>query len=273
MSTKSNFEEALAKFIAIPTIAYDRDANISAIAFLKSILNSLNFEITIEGESPYFQPVIVAKYKNKKTNRKVVLYGHYDVEKIKEEEKWDTPPFQLTEKNGRYYGRGIADNKGILIARLFALKEMFESGEELPNILWIIQGEEEIEGKTPFEVIPKQYLDFGAKFYLEETGMYKDEMPLILFLPKIEKHPEFLDDLNQSVYKGQASFENRKLNKFSECPFLINIPEDSYYLAFGPNDSFCNIHKENESLDIEKLINHQKTFKEFIRWIYTYNYT
>lgn len=98
MSTKSNFEEALAKFIAIPTIAHDRDANISGIAFLKSILNSLNFETTIEGESPYFQPVIVAKYKNKKTNRKVVLYGHYDVEKIKEEEKWDTPPFQLTEK-------------------------------------------------------------------------------------------------------------------------------------------------------------------------------
>jgi len=231
--------------------------------------------------------LIIVPYKYNSKNKENNLYRNIAIRALKEL-KQDFIDYTIDDNRRLDYltnqvrivsfhsSRGLESNFSIVLGfeelRLFALKEMFESGEELPNILWIIQGEEEIEGKTPFEVIPKQYLDFGAKIYLEETGMYKDEMPLILFLPKNEKHPEFLDDLNQSIYMGQASFENRKLNKFSECPFLINIPEDSYYLAFGPNDSMCNIHKENESLDKQKLINHQKTFKEFIHWIYTNNY-
>ena len=211
--------------------------------------------------------LIIIPYKYNSKNKENNIYRNIAIRALKEL-KQDFIDYTIDDNRRLDYltnqvrivsfhsSRGLESNFSIVLGfeelRLFALKEMFESGEELPNILWIIQGEEEIEGKTPFEVIPKQYLDFGAKIYLEETGMYKDEMPLILFLPKNEKHPEFLDDLNQSIYMGQASFENRKLNKFSECPFLINIPEDSYYLAFGPNDSMCNIHKENESLDKQK---------------------
>ena len=60
-----------------------------------------------------------------------MLYGHYDVEKIKGWEKWNTPPFELVEMDGRFYCRGIADNKGILLMRLLAIKEMFEAGEEI----------------------------------------------------------------------------------------------------------------------------------------------
>lgn len=263
---ENNFQNALAEFLAIPTIAGDKEANQRGIDFVKQILCLSGFEVTTEGQSLNHQPVIVAKFTNSKSDKKVVLYGHYDIEKIKDWEKWDTPPFELTENNGRLYCRGIADNKGILLVRLYALKEMFESREELPNILWIIQGEEEIEGRTPFEVIPKHYADFGAKLYLEETGMFRDDKPLILFLPQTERQPEFMSELNNIIYSGNAIIENRKLNKFSECPFLINIPKDGYYISFGPNDGLCNIHKDNESIDKTKLVEHKEVFKKFIRW-------
>ena len=49
---------------------------------------------------------------------------------------------------------------------------MFEAGEQLPNILWVIQGEEEVGGQTPFDVIPKHFLAFNAKIYLA-AGKYK----------------------------------------------------------------------------------------------------
>lgn len=267
MYTNNNFELALADFISIQTVANDKDANSKGISFITNFLKPLGFVVTIEGESPFYQPVIVAKYNNSKSDKKVVLYGHYDVEKIKDTENWSTLPFELTEKQERYFCRGIADNKGVLMARLFAIKEMIESNEELPNILWIIQGEEEIEGKTPFEVIPKHYKDFGSKLYIEETGMYKDGKPLILYLPKTEKQPQFLNDLNEAIYMGEASFENRKLNKYSECPFLINIPEDGFYIAFGSNDGQCNIHQENESINKQKLKDHIQVFKKFMRWV------
>jgi len=267
MNVKNNFLNTLAEFIAIPTIANNKEENQIAIDFVKQILSPLGFKITTEGESQYHQPVIVAKFTNSKSDKKVVLYGHYDVEKIKDWEKWNTPPFKLTENNGRIYCRGIADNKGILLARLYAIKEMFEASEEIPNILWIIQGEEEIEGKTPFEVIPKHYLEFGAKLYLEETGMFRDGTPLILHLSQTEENPEFLNELNNAIYSGKAILENRKLNKFNECPFLVNIPKDGHYIAFGPNDGLCNIHKDNESLDKTTLEDHIEVFKKFIRWV------
>lgn len=257
----------LKEFIAIPTIANNKEANQLGIEFVVQILKSLGFNSTIEGESPYHQPVIVAQYVNVHSDKKVVLYGHYDVEKIKEWEKWDTNPFELTQKEGRYYGRGIADNKGILLTRLLAVKEMFEAGEQLPNILWVIQGEEEVGGQTPFDVIPKHFLAFNAKIYLEETGMYKNGKPIIFYLPKSETKPLFLDSLNAAIYSSNASFENRNLNKFSECPFLRNIPEDGYYIGFGPNDALSNIHKDNESLDILNLENHKTAFKKFLIWI------
>lgn len=263
---ENNFQNALAEFLAIPTIAGDKEANQRGIDFVKQILSLSGFEVTTEGQSLHHQPVIVAKFTNSNSDKKVVLYGHYDIEKIKDWEKWVTLPFELTENNGRLYCRGIADNKGILLVRLYALKEMFESSEEIPNILWIIQGEEEIEGRTPFEVIPKHYADFGAKLYLEETGMFRDGKPLILFLPQTEKQPEFMNELNNNIYSGNAIIENRKLNKFSECPFLINIPKDGYYISFGPNDGLCNIHKDNESIDKTKLDEHKEVFKKFIRW-------
>lgn len=75
--------EKLKDFIAIPTIANDKEANQLGIEFVRNILEPLGFEFKTEGGSPYHQPVIVAKYTNVKSDKKVVLYSHYDVEKIK----------------------------------------------------------------------------------------------------------------------------------------------------------------------------------------------
>jgi cysteinylglycine-S-conjugate dipeptidase len=258
----------LEAFIAIPTIANDLTSNELGINFVKQFLKPIGFKVTTEGESPYHQPVIVAKYTNPKSTQKVVLYGHYDVEKIKDWEQWDTPPFELVEKGGRYYSRGIADNKGILWMRLQALKAMFEAGEPLPNILWIIQGEEEVGGQTPFEIIPKHFESFKSNIYLEETGVYnKLGKPVIFHLPKSPVMPDFLTDLNNAIYNGEAVFESRCLHKFTKCPFLHSIPTGGHYIGFGPNDGKSNIHRENESLDKFRLEKHQSVFKSFIRWI------
>src|SRR5439155_153418 len=52
----------------------------------------------------------------------VLLYSHYDVQPPLNEAAWRTPPFELTEVDGRWYGRGTADCKGNILMHLAALR-------------------------------------------------------------------------------------------------------------------------------------------------------
>jgi acetylornithine deacetylase/succinyl-diaminopimelate desuccinylase-like protein len=71
----------------------------------------------------------------------VLLYAHYDVQPPLDEHAWRTPPFELTEVDGRWYGRGAADCKGNIVMHLTALRAL---GDEVPvNLKLIVEGSEE----------------------------------------------------------------------------------------------------------------------------------
>ena len=71
----------------------------------------------------------------------VLLYAHYDVQPPLDDAAWGTPPFELTEKNGRWYGRGTADCKGNILMHLLALRAL---GEDVPvNLKLVVEGSEE----------------------------------------------------------------------------------------------------------------------------------
>ncbi|MFD0683421.1 dipeptidase [Actinomadura fibrosa] len=71
----------------------------------------------------------------------VLLYAHYDVQPPLDEAAWRTPPFELTEVDGRWYGRGAADCKGNILMHLIALRAL---GERIPvNLKLVVEGSEE----------------------------------------------------------------------------------------------------------------------------------
>jgi acetylornithine deacetylase/succinyl-diaminopimelate desuccinylase-like protein len=71
----------------------------------------------------------------------VLLYAHYDVQPPLDEHAWRTPAFQLTEVDGRWYGRGAADCKGNILMHLLALRAL---GDEVPvQLKLIVEGSEE----------------------------------------------------------------------------------------------------------------------------------
>jgi acetylornithine deacetylase/succinyl-diaminopimelate desuccinylase-like protein len=71
----------------------------------------------------------------------VLLYAHYDVQPPMGEAAWRTPPFELTEVDGRWYGRGAADCKGNILMHLTALRAL---GEDIPvNLKLVVEGSEE----------------------------------------------------------------------------------------------------------------------------------
>lgn len=71
----------------------------------------------------------------------VLLYFHHDVQPPLDEEAWQTPVWELTERDGRWYGRGAADCKGNIAMHLTALRAL---GDDLPvNVKIVGEGSEE----------------------------------------------------------------------------------------------------------------------------------
>jgi succinyl-diaminopimelate desuccinylase len=72
------------------------------------------------------------------------ILGHLDV--VEEGDGWSTPPYELVEKDGMLYGRGTDDDKGPLIAALYAMRAVKELCGPLPYNARIILGTDEESG-------------------------------------------------------------------------------------------------------------------------------
>ncbi len=93
----------------------------------------------------------------------VLLYSHYDVQPPLDEAAWRTPPFELTEVDGRWYGRGTADCKGNILMHLTALRAL---GDQVPvNLKLVVEGSEETTGALE-DFVPRQAGLFAADVIL-----------------------------------------------------------------------------------------------------------
>lgn len=83
----------------------------------------------------------------------VLLYFHHDVQPSLDEAAWASPPWQLTERDGRWYGRGAADCKGNAAVHLTALRAL---GDELPVGVRVVgEGSEELGDGGLEEFVPR----------------------------------------------------------------------------------------------------------------------
>jgi acetylornithine deacetylase/succinyl-diaminopimelate desuccinylase-like protein len=110
----------------------------------------------------------------------VLLYAHYDVQPPLDEAGWATPPFELTERDGRWYGRGTADCKGGLIMHLLALRALKADGGVPVHVKVIVEGSEE-QGTGGLERYAEQHPDLltADTVVIGDSGNFRVGLPTV----------------------------------------------------------------------------------------------
>lgn len=135
-----SFDE-LARLVAQPSVGA-QDLGLEACAELVAeLLRRRGFaaEVVASGGAP----VVVAERVGR-SDRTLLFYNHYDVQPAEPLELWDSPPFELSRREGKLFARGVSDDKGHITSRLHALDALIAADGDLPcRIKFVIEGEEE----------------------------------------------------------------------------------------------------------------------------------
>ncbi len=191
---------------AIPSLAEYPDALVDMAAWLEDKLRFLGAEVerlTYEGAPD----ALLARLGT--GDRTLLIYDHYDVQPVDPIDLWDTKPFEPEIRDGRFFARGAADNKGDLVARLAGLHAWRQVNGELPvQIKFLIEGEEETGSKS-FEEISTLYADKLAAdgCIWEGSGIDHAGRPEFVFGAKGLAYVELTHvGLNEDQHSSQAVY-------------------------------------------------------------------
>ncbi|WP_354698246.1 Succinyl-diaminopimelate desuccinylase [Paraconexibacter sp. AEG42_29] len=144
----------LARLVAIPSVAFPgfpTEPVAEAAQATLEILRDAGLHSAELLEIPGAPSAVFGELPGPEGAPTVLLYAHYDVQPAGDESAWTSPPFELTERDGRLYGRGAADDKCGIVLHAGALRALLAGDAELPvTIKVIIEGEEET-GRGTFE--------------------------------------------------------------------------------------------------------------------------
>ena len=122
---------------------------------------------------------IIARMEGRSGEAGLMFMSHTDVVPVEEEEKWRFPPFSATIADGRIYGRGASDCKGLLTAQLYAMRLLKRNGIEFEDSLILASGaDEEHGGRYGFGWLAEHYPEkIRAPFAVNEGGGVPIESP------------------------------------------------------------------------------------------------
>ncbi len=170
----------LAELIAIPSVSADpaHQADVAAAAaWVAERIRRAggDAEVIPWGERPLVVGEIRAS-QSPETAPTILCYGHFDVQPPDPLELWDSDPFELVERDGWLYARGVADDKGQLYMLLKAAELLAAAGELPVNLRIACDGEEEVGGHSIVDWIAADERGADAAIVFD-SGMVERDVP------------------------------------------------------------------------------------------------
>ena len=132
--------ERLARIPSMSADGYDAAPVRESAKLTAELFRSAGADVKVL-EKDGAHPAVVGRVSGPVGAPTVLLYAHHDVQPPGPRDRWTTDPFGPTERDGRLFGRGVADDKAGIAAHLAALRAY--DGKPPCNVALFIEGEEE----------------------------------------------------------------------------------------------------------------------------------
>lgn len=197
--------EDLARLVAIPSVssmpehAEDVRASARLVADLLTEVGCPDVRIVAEGG----HPAVIARFPAPEGAPTVCLYAHHDVQPTGDATLWSADPFTATQREGRLYGRGSADDKGGIGVHLAALRAF--DGKPPVGVTLFIEGEEEIGSPSLGAIIAahKDLLAADAYLIADAVNWKVGEPALTTRLRGMARVVVEVSTLDHALHSGQ----------------------------------------------------------------------
>ncbi len=173
-NSKNALLDELVEFLSMPSISAQTDDEGSfqeCAEWVRSKLEEAGAEARLVETDGH--PVVYAEIGS--GDKTLLSYGHYDVQPPEPLELWESDPFKPEVRDGTIFARGVADDKGDVMARIQALRLYQEEHGPLPfKLKFLIEGEEEV-GSPNLPGFVRSNADLLAADACLWEGSMKDE--------------------------------------------------------------------------------------------------
>src|SRR5262245_26227094 len=176
-------KEDLARLVAIPSVSvlgypeHTRPALTECHDAIVDLLRGAGVDHLGRLDLPDAAPIVTAEIPGPEGAPTVLLYGHYDIAPVGEEAKWESPPYEASERDDAIYGRGAADSKSNILVHVGALRAW--GGKPPVSIKLVIEGQEETG--SAFTSYPPTQPDFFAcdAMVIADLGSVRPGVPTL----------------------------------------------------------------------------------------------
>ncbi|KIW49944.1 hypothetical protein, variant [Exophiala xenobiotica] len=195
-SVRSNDElvNALREFVSYRTVALNhscvRDCH-DAVTFLRKQCNAFGATTDLVSAQEGINPILLAKFpasNPSKSTKTVLFYGHYDVVDAETDSSganptWQGDPFSLQPLNGYLYGRGVTDNKGPILAAIYAVADLVQQKTLSCNVTFLLEGDEEAGSRGFRQAVQAMHDSIGHVDFILLSNSYwlDDHIPCLTF--------------------------------------------------------------------------------------------